>query len=361
MASALNHPHILTVHEAGGIRRPPVSGHRVRRWRHAQGVGPARAALAAPDRGAAGRGGRRTGGGARGRDSAPRHQTGKHPGHGEWLREARGLRAGEVGRPCDTRRGGAHDHGGRNAPGRGHRHRRVHVAGAGLRKALGCAQRHFLVWRGALRTGGRTPAVYRRHRSRTPADRHSWRAGAAWRAHPDRAADGGRQGAGEGPGGALPDDARSGGGSAARGAAVGGGAGRLSGRALHPPSRSWRRLAPFALVGAALAALLAYWLVWSGRSTAEIPSQWSFSQLTDQPGQELYPSLSPDGQSLVYASQAAGNWDIYLQRVGGTTALNLTKDSAADDTQPAFSPDGELDRVPIRARRGRIVRHGRNR
>jgi Tol biopolymer transport system component len=51
--------------------------------------------------------------------------------------------------------------------------------------------------------------------------------------------------------------------------------------------------------------------------------------------------LSPDGRSLVYASQASGNWDIYFQRVGGTTVLNLTKDSAADDTQPAFSPDGE--------------------
>ena len=37
----------------------------------------------------------------------------------------------------------------------------------------------------------------------------------------------------------------------------------VSGRALHPPSRLWRRFAPFALVGAALAALLAYWLVWS--------------------------------------------------------------------------------------------------
>jgi Tol biopolymer transport system component/predicted Ser/Thr protein kinase len=115
----------------------------------------------------------------------------------------------------------------------------------------------------------------------------------------------------------------------------------VAGRALHPPSMLSRRLVPFALVGAALAALLAYWLTRSGRSPADISSQWSFSQLTDQPGPELYPSLSPDGRSLVYASQASGNWDIYFQRVGGTTALNLTKDSAADDIQPAFSPDGE--------------------
>jgi Tol biopolymer transport system component len=80
----------------------------------------------------------------------------------------------------------------------------------------------------------------------------------------------------------------------------------------------------------------------------ENSGQWSFSQLTDQPGQELYPSLSPDGRSLVYASQASGNWDIYFQRVGGKTALNLTKDSAADDTQPAFSPD---ERIVFRSER----------
>jgi hypothetical protein len=55
----------------------------------------------------------------------------------------------------------------------------------------------------------------------------------------------------------------------------------------------------------------------------------------------LFPSLSPDGDSLIYASQATGNWDIYFRRVSGKTAINLTQDSPADDTQPAFSPDGE--------------------
>src|SRR2546425_724527 len=67
----------------------------------------------------------------------------------------------------------------------------------------------------------------------------------------------------------------------------------------------------------------------------------TFTQLTDQPGPEYFPSLSPDGKSFVYASYLAGNWDIYLQRVGGKNPVNLTKDSPSDDTQPAFSPDGE--------------------
>ncbi|MGH7342817.1 MAG: hypothetical protein ACREKH_20225, partial [Candidatus Rokuibacteriota bacterium] len=66
-----------------------------------------------------------------------------------------------------------------------------------------------------------------------------------------------------------------------------------------------------------------------------------FDQLTNQPGEEYFPSLSPDGRSLVYASRAAGNWDIFVQRVGGQNRVNLTNDSEADDTQPALSPTGD--------------------
>lgn len=121
------------------------------------------------------------------------------------------------------------------------------------------------------------------------------------------------------------------------------------GRVLYRPFKSWRRLVPFAVVGASLAVLLGYWLLWAGRSTQEVSDQWSFAQLTDHPGQELYPSVSPDGQSLVYASPLSGNWDIYFQRVGGKTAINLTKDSPCDDTQPAFSPDGR--RIAFRSER----------
>jgi eukaryotic-like serine/threonine-protein kinase len=89
-------------------------------------------------------------------------------------------------------------------------------------------------------------------------------------------------------------------------------------------------------------AVLWYVLSRSARSTpAPSPKSVTFTKLTDQAGPEYFPSLSPDGKSFVYASYAAGNWDIYLQRVNGKNAINLTKDSPADDTQPAISPDGE--------------------
>ena len=68
----------------------------------------------------------------------------------------------------------------------------------------------------------------------------------------------------------------------------------------------------------------------------------TFTQITSQPGEELFPTISPDGKQIAYTSSAQGNSDIYLKRVGGGNAINLTKDYSADDTQPSFSPSGEL-------------------
>jgi serine/threonine protein kinase/Tol biopolymer transport system component/Tfp pilus assembly protein PilF len=78
-----------------------------------------------------------------------------------------------------------------------------------------------------------------------------------------------------------------------------------------------------------------------GRRTAVGPQSVSFQQVTYQSGPEFFPSLSPDGKSTIYASQASGNWDIFFQRIGEGDVINLTKDFVKDDSQPAFSPDGE--------------------
>ncbi len=65
-----------------------------------------------------------------------------------------------------------------------------------------------------------------------------------------------------------------------------------------------------------------------------------YSRLTEQEGSELDPSLSPDGSYFVYAKVDQGDLDLLLQRTGGSRPINLTADSAVDDSQPAFSPDG---------------------
>jgi len=89
-------------------------------------------------------------------------------------------------------------------------------------------------------------------------------------------------------------------------------------------------------------ALIAYAL-W-GPSSAPPPAEapWQTVRLTNLPGLERYASISPDGDEVVYAGDAAGNLDIYLQKVDGATPINLTPDSPDDDTQPAFARDGRI-------------------
>ena len=119
--------------------------------------------------------------------------------------------------------------------------------------------------------------------------------------------------------------------------------------ALPTPVRRTSRM-PYviaaALVIASAAAL--YWVI-GRRQAPATPGDAEFTQLTYTAGQELFTSLSPDGRTIVYASDATGNFDIYSQRVGGQNPLNVTKDSPADDTHPAFSADGE--RLAFRSER----------
>jgi Tol biopolymer transport system component len=124
------------------------------------------------------------------------------------------------------------------------------------------------------------------------------------------------------------------------------GAGGPAAAAGTPVQPSSKILLTFALVGAGLlagAAVIYFLMRPAGRAgeSASAVVHGSFAQLTDEPGEELFPSLSPDGRMVAYSSRASGNWDVYVQSVSGRNAVNLTKDSTADDTQPAFSPDGQ--------------------
>jgi Tol biopolymer transport system component/tRNA A-37 threonylcarbamoyl transferase component Bud32 len=103
--------------------------------------------------------------------------------------------------------------------------------------------------------------------------------------------------------------------------------------------RRYGRLTAALLLASGLGGLLAYVLFGAHRPHPSVDGR-IFAQVTNDAGAELFPSLSADGASVVFASKATGNWDIYLQQVGSAEAVNLTRDSAADETQPAFSRDG---------------------
>jgi len=118
---------------------------------------------------------------------------------------------------------------------------------------------------------------------------------------------------------------------------------------LQRDARSARAALPRALLiaagGATLLALAAGVVYYARQSGRPHPAAPRFVQLTRQFGLETQPSLSPDGKWVAYVSGDA----IYLQAVGGENPINLTKDSLAGDSQPAFSPDGE--RLAFRSER----------
>jgi Tol biopolymer transport system component len=108
-----------------------------------------------------------------------------------------------------------------------------------------------------------------------------------------------------------------------------------------------RPLLAIGVAGVVIAGVV-WWAIASGPSAPALVLQ--HKQLTAASGVEQDATLSPDGKWFLYVSDVAGSLDIYLQSVGGTSALNLTKDSpAAGDHEPSFSPDGE--RIAFRSGR----------
>jgi eukaryotic-like serine/threonine-protein kinase len=119
----------------------------------------------------------------------------------------------------------------------------------------------------------------------------------------------------------------------------------VSAAAPQPEQIVKRRFGKGALIAAAAVFLVGlgylFFKVVTKTSPTNSPRAFNFEQVTYQSGPEFFPSLSPDGKSIAYASRASGNWDIYLQSIRGGDPINLTKGSSTDDSQPAFSPNGQ--------------------
>jgi Tol biopolymer transport system component/tRNA A-37 threonylcarbamoyl transferase component Bud32 len=82
----------------------------------------------------------------------------------------------------------------------------------------------------------------------------------------------------------------------------------------------------------------AWWFL-ATRSAALPPA--TVGLLTSYPGDERYPSMSPDGSQVAFSWNGANedNYDIYIQPLGAETPLRLTTDPA-EDSVPSWSPDG---------------------
>ncbi len=131
--------------------------------------------------------------------------------------------------------------------------------------------------------------------------------------------------------------------SSGRVSAVTANAGRTGTRRRYPATRRRKYLLLVGLLGIAGAIAGAAW--WRDRGSTQptrnvgamVPR--NLTRLTVGAGLQTDATFSPDGRFFAYASDRAGNFDIWVQPVAGGDPVRITR-SSADDTQPDWSPDG---------------------
>ncbi|NWF83079.1 MAG: protein kinase [Bryobacteraceae bacterium] len=115
----------------------------------------------------------------------------------------------------------------------------------------------------------------------------------------------------------------------------------VSGTQAARPARWSMRLKTAAVYGAVAAVAAAATWVLSRPPKLKDETPPVLTRLTSDPGLTFQPAVSPGGELLACASDRSGrgDLDIWVQRIGDRQAVRLTDDEA-DDSEPAFSPDG---------------------
>lgn len=65
------------------------------------------------------------------------------------------------------------------------------------------------------------------------------------------------------------------------------------------------------------------------------------ARLTGETAHDFYPTFSPDGKAMVFASNRAGNYDLYIKVFDGDTLTQLTT-GVGEVASASFSPDGKM-------------------
>jgi Tol biopolymer transport system component len=106
--------------------------------------------------------------------------------------------------------------------------------------------------------------------------------------------------------------------------------------------RTPRRGAIAGLVAAALVVVGATaWLLLRPQRRPQAPAPMRPVALTSLTGGEFYPTFSPDGEQVAFSWSGTkqDNWDVYVTLVGSSDVRRLTNDSG-EDARPTWSPDG---------------------
>jgi eukaryotic-like serine/threonine-protein kinase len=107
-----------------------------------------------------------------------------------------------------------------------------------------------------------------------------------------------------------------------------------------PMPRRWSRLALSAL---SLGIAIALVFLWVARDRFGRPVKPSLPdsrviRLTDLPGLEESPAISPDGRSLAFTGGVGGKRQVFMQLIAGGAPLQITRDTV-DHECPRWSPD----------------------
>jgi serine/threonine protein kinase len=107
-----------------------------------------------------------------------------------------------------------------------------------------------------------------------------------------------------------------------------------------PAPRRRSRLALSALSLGIATALVLLWVLRDrfGRPAAKASPDTRLIRLTDLPGLEESPAISPDGKSVAFTAGVGGKRQIFVQLIAGGAPLQITRD-AVDHEFPRWSPD----------------------
>jgi serine/threonine protein kinase len=110
-----------------------------------------------------------------------------------------------------------------------------------------------------------------------------------------------------------------------------------------PTPRRWSHMALWTLSLGIATALVFLWL-WAARErfggpvAGTSPPNIHITRLTDLPGLEESPAISPDGRSVAFTADVGGKRQVFVQFIAGGAPLQITHD-AVDHESPRWSPD----------------------
>ena len=105
-------------------------------------------------------------------------------------------------------------------------------------------------------------------------------------------------------------------------------------------------------IGLIALATLGAWFIRARQDSFAVVRFQTMTQVTDWPGLDDFPSLSPDGKAVAYCSDHSGGFEIYIKPfTPGAKEFQLTNDGQ-QNFQPAWSPDGQLVAYHSKARGG---------